>query len=149
MSPLQFYVYIFLCERGKRYCGWTSHVVNRFTSHLTGKGAKFTTGFPPVKLLHLESVANQSVAKVREIELKRMMRKRKPIEYSIAREYQGVFEIIQTELLWQSGPWVKRKLNAIERGGTDEPGTERQVAPTYQGGTGPEDGEEIHEQGLQ
>jgi len=114
-----FYVYIFQCEGNKRYCGWTSQVVNRFVAHLTGKGAKFTTGFPPIKLLHLEETASFVVAKTKERGLKHMMRKRQPIEYSVVKEYQGVFEMIQAELLWHDGPYIKKKFNAIEKGGQD------------------------------
>jgi len=117
MPPRDYYVYILQCEGGNRYCGWTCHVINRLVAHLTGKGAKFTRGFPPIGLLHLERVGSYMDAIKGERRTKDMMRKKKDIKYHVAKEYQGVFEIIQTELLWHDGPYIKGKLNAIERGG--------------------------------
>jgi predicted GIY-YIG superfamily endonuclease len=118
------YVYIFQCEGNKRYCGMTGHVINRFVAHATKNGSRVTKAFPPINLLHLESVDSFLEAIRKEIKIKKMMRKKWDIKYSIVPEYQGIFQIIQEMLKQYSGPWVKRKLNAIERGGTDESGTE-------------------------
>ena len=143
------YVYILQCEGGKRYCGSTAHVINRFVAHTIGRGCRFTRGFPPISLLHLEKAGSYSEAINRETGIKKMMEKRVNIEYSIVPEYQGIFIIIQEMLKQYNGSYVKRKLNAIERGETNESGTERQVTSANQGDIGPEEGKEDHEQGLQ
>jgi putative endonuclease len=109
------YVYIFQCGGGKRYCGYTAHVVDRFVAHLTKEGAKFTRSFPPLHLLHLEKVESYLDAVKREIAIKKLMRNRCKIQYRVAQEYQGVFPMIQELLFKYDSSYVKRKLNAIEQ----------------------------------
>jgi putative endonuclease len=109
------YVYILQCEGGKRYCGMTAHVINRFVAHLVGKGAKFTTGFKPINLLHLEQLPSYIEAVRRERQIKKTMRRGFIILYSIYPKYQGVFEIISAMLLTHPAPYVKRKLNLTDR----------------------------------
>jgi putative endonuclease len=121
------YVYILQCKGGKRYCGMTSNVINRLTQHISGRGAaRFTKGFPPIDLLHVEMVSTYGEAARREIQLKRMMRERVIIQYNIIPKYRIIFTVIKKMLEQYSGDsdYVKRELNAIERGGYDEPGTE-------------------------
>ena len=109
------YVYIFQCEGGKRYCGMTGHVINRFVAHATKKGSRVTRAFPPISLLHLERVDTFYDAIKREIKIKQLMRKRCDIGYRIVPEYQGIFCIIQEMLKKYKGSYVKRKLNETER----------------------------------
>jgi putative endonuclease len=109
------YVYILQCEGGKRYCGMTAHVINRFVAHLVGKGAKFTTGFKPISILHLEQLPTYLDAVRRERQIKKQMKAKMDIQYSIYPKYQGVFEIISAMLHTHPAPYVKRKLNLTDR----------------------------------
>jgi putative endonuclease len=115
MKDQTHYVYILQCEGGKRYCGMTAHVINRFVAHLVGKGAKFTTGFKPLRLLHLEQLPSYIEAVRRERQIKKTMRRGFIILYSIYPKYQGVFEIICEMLHTHPAPYVKRKLNLTDR----------------------------------
>jgi len=111
------YVYILQCEGGKRYCGVTWNVINRLTQHISGRGAaKFTKGFPPVDLLHVEMVSSYGVAINRETKIKKMMRGKKDIKYSIIPRYRIIFTIIQNMLRLYDDSYVKRELNLIEKG---------------------------------
>jgi putative endonuclease len=109
------YVYILQCEGGKRYCGMTAHVINRFVAHLVGKGAKFTRGFKPISILHLEQLPTYLDAVRRERQIKKQMKAKMDIQYSIYPKYQGVFEIISAMLHTHPAPYVKRKLNLTDR----------------------------------
>lgn len=49
---MAYFVYILECRDGKYYTGYTSDIDKRIKQHFSGKGgAKFTRGFPPLKLL--------------------------------------------------------------------------------------------------
>lgn len=109
------YVYIFQCECGKRYCGMTGHVINRFVAHATQDGARFTRAFHPISLLHLERLPSYYEAITKERLIKRSMRGKVDLRYSIVPEYQGIFVIILEMLKTHSGSYVKCKLNAIEQ----------------------------------
>jgi putative endonuclease len=118
------YVYILQCEKGKRYCGITYNVIKRLTEHISGHGAKFTKGFIPIDLLHVEIVSSYREAINRETEIKKMMRKRIDIEYSIIPRYRIIFTTIKQMMIHHDWQHVMKELNAIEKGGYDEPGTE-------------------------
>ena len=44
------WVYILECENGSLYTGSTGNLVKRYYEHLTGKAAKYTRAFKPVKV---------------------------------------------------------------------------------------------------
>jgi len=51
---MSYYVYILECRDGRYYTGYTSEIERRIKQHFSGKGgAKFTRGFPPLKLTAL------------------------------------------------------------------------------------------------
>lgn len=51
---MSYFVYILECRDGKYYTGYTADIDKRIKQHFSGKGgAKFTRGFPPLKLLAL------------------------------------------------------------------------------------------------
>ncbi len=72
-----YYVYILKCRGGTLYIGSTNDIDKRISTHNAGKGAKYTRGRLPVKLLYTESFATKGEALKREIRLKRLSRKEK------------------------------------------------------------------------
>jgi len=48
---MRWYVYIVECSDGSYYCGATSSPARRVAEHNAGKGAKYTRGRRPVRLL--------------------------------------------------------------------------------------------------
>jgi len=71
------YVYILECADNSLYAGYTNDLDNRLKVHNQGKGAKYTRGRLPVKLVYSENIENKSDALKREYQIKRMTRKRK------------------------------------------------------------------------
>lgn len=71
------YVYLLLCSDSTYYIGITPDISKRIALHNAGKGAKYTRGRTPVKLLYSEQFENKSAASKREHELKKLTRKEK------------------------------------------------------------------------
>ena len=63
-------VYILECNDGTLYTGWTNDIDKRFKAHNDGKGAKYTKGRRPLKLVYLEELETKSEALKRENEKK-------------------------------------------------------------------------------
>jgi len=70
-------VYILECRDGTFYTGITGDIRNRVTAHNEGRGAKYTKGRGPVRLLYDEKVQGRSEALKREMEIKKMSRSEK------------------------------------------------------------------------
>lgn len=70
-------VYILLCSDNTLYTGWTNDLENRISAHNAGAGAKYTKARLPVKLVYSEVLGSKSQALKREIEIKRLSRKKK------------------------------------------------------------------------
>ncbi len=73
----QAFVYILLCADDTFYCGFTFDVEKRVQAHNDKKGAKYTRGRLPVKLVYKEKCENKSAALKREREIKKMTRTQK------------------------------------------------------------------------
>lgn len=73
------YLYILECRDGTLYTGITDDVARRFKAHSEGKGAKYTRGRGPLKLVHTEACGTHSDALKREIAVKRLPRSEKQI----------------------------------------------------------------------
>lgn len=71
------YVYIVECGDGSLYTGWTNHLQERVQAHNQGRGAKYTRGRGPVKLVYYECFGTKEEALRREWAIKRMPRKEK------------------------------------------------------------------------
>ncbi|MHB8064619.1 MAG: GIY-YIG nuclease family protein [Ruminiclostridium sp.] len=71
------YVYILECADNSLYAGYTNDLENRLKIHNRGKGAKYTRGRLPVKLIYSENADNKSDALKREYQIKQMTRKQK------------------------------------------------------------------------
>ena len=62
---------------GTLYCGWTNHLEQRIKAHNAGKGAKYTKGRRPVRLVYYEAFETKQEAMGREAEIKRLSRREK------------------------------------------------------------------------
>ena len=70
-------VYILECNDGTLYTGWTNDIDKRFKAHNDGKGAKYTKGRRPLKLVYIENLESKSEALTRENKIKAMTRNEK------------------------------------------------------------------------
>ncbi|WP_315077956.1 GIY-YIG nuclease family protein [uncultured Clostridium sp.] len=71
------YVYILECSDNTLYTGWTNDLDKRIKMHSSGKGAKYTRGRTPVKLLYYEVFEDKKEAMRREYRIKRLTRLQK------------------------------------------------------------------------
>lgn len=73
----QWCVYILQCADGTLYTGSTNDIVHRLKMHESGKGAKYTRGRGPLKLIYTENAESASQALQREYAIKQMTRQEK------------------------------------------------------------------------
>ena len=71
------YVYIVECNDNTLYTGWTNNLEKRIKAHNDGKGAKYTQGRRPVKLVYFEEFETKQEALKREWFIKHLSRKEK------------------------------------------------------------------------
>ena len=50
------WVYMLECGDGSLYTGWTNDLARRLAAHQSGRGAKYTRGRAPVRLVYASSV---------------------------------------------------------------------------------------------
>ena len=67
-------VYILRCADNTLYTGVATDLDARLATHNAGKGAKYTRGRLPVKLVYREAVRGRSAALKREHAIKRLTR---------------------------------------------------------------------------
>ncbi|SET70273.1 putative endonuclease [Nitrosomonas marina] len=67
-------VYILECADGSLYTGITKDLTRRITEHEIGKGARYTAGRGPFRLVYQELHKNRSDATKREAAVKSMTR---------------------------------------------------------------------------
>lgn len=67
-------VYILECKDGTYYTGYTNDFDKRLKAHESGKGAKYTRGRGPFRVLHKESYSTKEEAMSREAKIKQMRR---------------------------------------------------------------------------
>lgn len=71
------YTYILRCSDDTLYTGWTNDLSKRLKTHNAGKGARYTRGRLPVKLVYYETFATKKEAMQREAQIKKLSRKQK------------------------------------------------------------------------
>jgi putative endonuclease len=71
------WTYILECSDGTLYCGAAKDVLARKKVHDEGKGARYTRGRRPLKLVFAEKTAGWRAALRREAQIKRMSRAKK------------------------------------------------------------------------
>jgi putative endonuclease len=62
---------------GTLYTGWTFDLAARMEAHNSGKGARYTAGRRPVKLVYSEPVPSKTEALRRELAIKKLSRRQK------------------------------------------------------------------------
>ncbi len=72
-----YFVYFVRCADGTLYAGVTTDLAARERAHNAGRGARYTAGRRPVRLVYCESCASRSAALKREYRLKRLARAQK------------------------------------------------------------------------
>lgn len=72
-------VYILRCKDKTLYTGITTNISDRIKAHNSGKGAKYTKGRGPVKLVWKKIVKNESAARKMEYKIKSLSREKKVI----------------------------------------------------------------------
>lgn len=70
-------VYILKCGDGSLYTGYTNDLTHRIKMHEEGKGAKYTRGRGPFKVVYLEKFDTKEEAMKKEYEIKQLTRKGK------------------------------------------------------------------------
>lgn len=73
----KYYIYILRCADDSLYTGYTVDLVARELTHNTGKGAAYTRGRLPVKIVYHEVFATKSEAMKREFSIKQLKRSQK------------------------------------------------------------------------
>jgi predicted GIY-YIG superfamily endonuclease len=71
------FTYILRCVDGTLYVGHTENLAARERTHNDGKGAKYTAGRTPVRMVYAEEHQSVESAIAREHQLKRWSRKKK------------------------------------------------------------------------
>lgn len=71
------YLYILECSDETYYTGITTDIPRRIQAHEDGKGAKYTKGRAPLKLIYSEKLADRSSASKRELQVKALSKERK------------------------------------------------------------------------
>jgi predicted GIY-YIG superfamily endonuclease len=74
---MTWHVYLLRCGDGTLYCGIALDVEARLQQHRVGKGAKYTRGRAPLKVVYREACATKSAALRRERAIKRLRREAK------------------------------------------------------------------------
>ena len=69
------YTYMLLCADGTYYTGWTNQIRKRIRAHNSGKGAKYTKGRGPLKLVYLEISDTKEAAMKRAAAIQKLTRR--------------------------------------------------------------------------
>lgn len=72
-----YYVYILQCGDGTYYTGSTTDLERRLAAHAGGRGAKYTRGRGPLRLVYREEVESWPAALRREAAIKKLTRAQK------------------------------------------------------------------------
>lgn len=83
------YCYVLRCSDGSLYAGYTTDLKRRVWEHNnSSKGAKYTSGRRPCKLVYYEVFDTKSEALRREIEIKKL---KKEAKEKLVRSHKKVF----------------------------------------------------------
>lgn len=90
MEKNEHYFYVLLCRDGSLYAGYTNHLQRRIKLHNEGKGAKYTRGRGPVKLVYSQVFETKGEALRAEYAFKQWSKSKK--ENFLIRELGGDYE---------------------------------------------------------
>ncbi|MFZ5919297.1 MAG: GIY-YIG nuclease family protein [Chloroflexota bacterium] len=71
------YTYLLQCADDSYYTGWTTDLAARLQAHNRGRGARYTRGRRPVRLVYWEAQPDRSAAQRREMTLRQLSRAEK------------------------------------------------------------------------
>ncbi len=74
---MSYWLYILECGDGTLYTGTTDDVERRLKAHQSGKGAKYTRGRGPLRVVYREDCGDKSAALKRELAVKALPRSQK------------------------------------------------------------------------
>jgi putative endonuclease len=74
---MTWFCYLVQCADGTLYTGITTALARRLALHNAGRGAKYTRGRRPVRLVYVESHSSRAAASRREFAIRRMSRVQK------------------------------------------------------------------------
>lgn len=83
---MPFYCYLLQCADGTFYTGWTTDPARREKEHNAGSGARYTRVRRPVRMVYVEELPDKLSALKRELEIKRLPRKKKQALMDAARD---------------------------------------------------------------
>lgn len=86
-------VYILECNDGTYYTGYTNNLPKRLKAHETGKGAKYTRGRGPFRVLLREMYSTKEEALKREALIKKWPKAKKRQVIEERREAYGAEEL--------------------------------------------------------
>lgn len=72
-----YHVYLLRCADTTLYCGITNNIDKRLSDHNRGRGARYTRGRLPVKIVYREEVESKGKALQREYAIKKMPKEKK------------------------------------------------------------------------
>lgn len=84
LETTSWYLYILRCSDGTLYTGITTDVQRRCEAHQKGKGAKYTRGRGPLKLVYVEFCGSHTEALKREVQIKKLPREKKILLFNEA-----------------------------------------------------------------
>ncbi|MDO9099676.1 MAG: GIY-YIG nuclease family protein [Caldisericota bacterium] len=82
-------LYLLECAGGRFYAGIARDVEKRFAQHQAGKGAAFTRGWPPVRILATKVFGSKGEALSAEYQLKQLPKARKLGFFEVGPETAG------------------------------------------------------------
>jgi putative endonuclease len=68
------FLYLLECKGGTLYAGISPDPLARYALHCSGKGARYTRSWPPLRLLAAKKYKSRSAASVAEHQLKKLER---------------------------------------------------------------------------
>ncbi|MFA4843874.1 MAG: GIY-YIG nuclease family protein [Candidatus Margulisiibacteriota bacterium] len=74
---MSYFVYILECANQALYTGITTDLERRFAEHKGGKGARYTSANPPIRIRYSEKKTTRSAALKREAQIKSWSRTKK------------------------------------------------------------------------
>ncbi|MCW5589190.1 MAG: GIY-YIG nuclease family protein [Legionellales bacterium] len=76
----RYYVYLLECEHNRFYTGITTDPERRWQQHVSGRGAKFTRAFKPLKMVRVWDVGeSRALAQKIEYQIKQLSHQEKKI----------------------------------------------------------------------
>ena len=76
---MKWFVYMLRCKDNSIYTGITNNLEKRIGRHISGNGSKYLRGKLPIQLVYKENFLNRSDASKREIEVKKLNKRKKEL----------------------------------------------------------------------